>query len=372
MVCACLENNICTERIIMELLENITTLSHEFGTPEYLKGGGGNTSAKNKDTLWIKPSGTALLDMKPNLFVEMDRVKLTALYRTKPPAEVAAREEWVKNTMVAAVRPGAAGRPSVEAPLHNLLDAAYVVHTHPALINGLTSGRNGPKICQQFFPDSLWVDYVDPGYTLCMRVVERIDGYRKEHGHEPQLVFLGNHGVFVGGDSPAAIRKAYKLIMGKVEAEYKKQGISMELRVGPAPAQGEAEAVRKKVADALGGEHAAAVGASGMFAYATAAVSPDQIVYMRSCPMTADLSPAALKEFQKKHGYSPRIVVTKTGVFGLGSSQKNADLALELAQDSALVVQLAAAFGGIRYMTNDEGNFIDKWEAEAYRRKMMK
>jgi rhamnose utilization protein RhaD (predicted bifunctional aldolase and dehydrogenase) len=360
------------ERIAMELLKNITELSHEFGTPKYLKGGGGNTSAKNKDTLWIKPSGTSLLDMKPELFVAMDRAKLTVLYRTTPPAGVAAREEWVKNTMVAAVRPGAIGRPSVEAPLHNLLDAAYVVHTHPALVNGLTSGKNGPKICMEFFPDSLWVDYVDPGYTLCMRVVERIDGYRKEKGREPQMVFLGNHGVFVGGDLPGNVREAYTLIMGKVAAVYRKAGVAMELKIGPAPSRAESEAVHRKVADVLGGEHTAAVSASGMFAYAKGAVSPDQIVYMRSYPMTGDLTPAALKDFQKKYGYSPRIVVTKAGVFGLGSSQKNADLALELAQDSALVVQLAEAFGGIRYMTDDEGNFIDKWEAEAYRRKMVK
>lgn len=356
----------------MELLKNITALSHEFGTPQYLKGGGGNTSAKNKETLWIKPSGTTLLDIKPEQFVAMDRAKLAILYESKPPADTVAREEWVKNTMMAAVRPGVTGRPSVEAPLHNLLDAAYVVHTHPALVNGLTSGKNGEKICQKLFPGSLWVNYVDPGYTLCMRVLERIKGYKAQKGHEPQMVFLGNHGVFVGGDTPEAIRGIYTDIMAKVVAEYKKAGVSMELKIGAPPPKAEAEVVRKKVADALGDENAKGVSAGGMFAYAKGPVSPDQIVYMRSFPMTEELTPEALKAFMGKHGYSPRIVVTKTGVFGLGSSEKNAALALELAQDSAFVVQLAEAFGGIRYMTSDEGTFIDKWEAEAYRRKMVK
>jgi len=52
--------------------------------------------------------------------------------------------------------------------------------------------------------------------------------------------------------------------------------------------------------------------------------------------------------------------------------EKNGALALELAQDSALVAQLAAAFGGIKYMTETESTFIDKWEVESYRRKMVK
>ncbi len=39
----------------MGLLEIITGLSHEFGTVDYVRGGGGNTSAKDGDTLWVGP-----------------------------------------------------------------------------------------------------------------------------------------------------------------------------------------------------------------------------------------------------------------------------------------------------------------------------
>ena len=44
----------------MHELEIITALSHEFGTPDFVIGGGGNTSFKNAETLWVKPSGTTL------------------------------------------------------------------------------------------------------------------------------------------------------------------------------------------------------------------------------------------------------------------------------------------------------------------------
>lgn len=44
----------------MARLQTITALSHEFGTADYVKGGGGNTSCKDETTLWVKPSGTTL------------------------------------------------------------------------------------------------------------------------------------------------------------------------------------------------------------------------------------------------------------------------------------------------------------------------
>ena len=62
----------------------------------------------------------------------------------------------------------------------------------------------------------------------------------------------------------------------------------------------------------------------------------------------------------------------KAGVFGLGRKQKEADLALELAQDGAIVMQLAEAFEGIQYMTARAAEFIETWEAEAYRRAQVK
>ena len=64
-------------------------------------------------------------------------------------------------------------------------------------------------------------------------------------------------------------------------------------------------------------------------------------------------------------------VVAGDGVYGIGTSQKNADLSLELAQDGALIMQLAEAFGGIHYMSPAQMEFIDNWEVEAYRQQQV-
>ena len=89
----------------MGILETITELSHVFGTAEYVKAGGGNTSCKNEQTLWVKPSGTTLLTLTPQTFVALDRKKLAELFQIKTPADASAREALVKEKMEKATLP---------------------------------------------------------------------------------------------------------------------------------------------------------------------------------------------------------------------------------------------------------------------------
>lgn len=349
----------------MKQLDTITQLSHEFGGSTYVRGGGGNTSVKDETTLWVKPSGTTLVGMTPDTFVAMDRTKINALYDVAPPSESAAREELVKNMMAAAVI-NDAGRPSVEAPLHNVFDATYVVHTHPALVNGLTCAVKGEATCQRLFPNALWVDYIDPGYTLCMAVRERIQQYKQRHGHEPALLFLQNHGIFIAANSDEAIRRLYARVMVTLRDEYEKAGTSMALTVRDAGEETSKATIRE-----LCGDDAAFTTSSGRFPYPPGPISPDHLVYAKAFPFTGELTAEAVEAYRAERGYAPKVVIAGDRIYGLGTSQKNADLALEFAQDGALVLQLAEAFGGIHYMTDTQREFIENWEVESYRAKQV-
>ncbi len=348
----------------MTELDTIVELSHLFGTRDYVRGGGGNTSVKNAETLWVKPSGTTLRGLQAASFVTLDRAKIDALYDIEPPAESAAREELVKNMMASAVT-NTAGRPSVEAPLHNVFEATYVVHTHPALVNGLTCARGGADACARLFPDALWVEYIDPGYTLCMVVRERIEAYRAVHGHEPALLVLQNHGIFISGNSSEEICARYAHVMDTLREVYAGAGVSMTLAVGVAD---RSEETTKHV-QALFGEAAAHVTASGRFSYAPGPISPDHLVYAKAFPFEGELTAAGVEAYRTTYGYMPKVVVADGCILGIGTSKTNADLALELAQDGALVMQLASAFGGIQFMTEAQRSFIENWEVESYREK---
>ena len=347
-------------------LQTIVGLSHEFGTVDYVKGGGGNTSVKNDTTLWVKPSGTTLGGLEEETFVSMNRTKINELYAVETPTESAAREELVKNMMAVAVE-NDAGRPSVEAPLHNVFDAKFVVHTHPALVNGMTCAKEGQAACKRLFPDALWVEYIDPGYTLCMEVRERIEQYKAANGKEPELLVLQNHGIFVAGDSAEEIRVLYARVMDAIKAEYTKAGISQTLDVTDVPVALETEELIKTVF----GADAAFVASSGTFPVAPGPITPDHLVYSKSFPFTDELTADAVAQYNTERGYAPKMVVSGDRVYGIGNSQKNAGLSLELAQDGALVMQLTEAFGGINYMTDAHREFIENWEVESYRAKQV-
>ena len=270
----------------VKLLDDVVELSHEFGTPTYVKGGGGNTSVKDSDTLWIKPSGTTLAGLTADGFVALDRAKIDELYSIDPPATADERETLVKDLMAAAVKDDT-GRPSVEAPLHNSFDARFVVHTHPALGNGLTCARDGEEACRRLFPDALWVEYVDPGYTLCMRVRDDIATYKDEHGCQPSIVVLKNHGIFIAADTPDGIRALYARVMDALRAAYAAAGISETLSVNnSAP---EAPGVESAIQTLLG-DDAGHVVSSGTFAYSVGPLSPDHVLYAKPFPYVGELT----------------------------------------------------------------------------------
>jgi rhamnose utilization protein RhaD (predicted bifunctional aldolase and dehydrogenase) len=350
----------------MNELQTIVELSHEFGSDDYVKGGGGNTSVKNESTLWVKPSGTTLSGLTTETFVAMNRAKINELYEVETPAVSADRETLVKNMMGDAVE-NDAGRPSVEAPLHNVFESKFVVHTHPALVNGLTCAKDGEVNCKRLFPEALWVEYIDPGYTLCMKVRERIEQYKSLNGKEPALLVLQNHGIFISADTPDEIRELYAHFMDTLKAEYDRMEISQSIDV---PAVSDSCETVEQI-KSIFGDAAAFVASSGTFTYAPGPITPDHLVYSRAFPFTDELTPEFAAKYISDRGYAPKVVVAGDSIYGIGNSQKNADLALVLAQDGALVMQLSAAFGGINYMTDSQREFIENWEVESYRQKQV-
>lgn len=350
-------------------LQAIANLSAEFGSDAYVRGGGGNTSCKNEATLFVKPSGTSLGQMTPENFLPLSRAKLGKLYNTDFPADETAREREVVAFMADTVEPGATGRPSVEAPLHNVFPHTYVVHTHPASVNGLTCAVNGPAACAELFPDALWVPFVEPGYTLCMRVRAAMLKWREDNGVDPHLLFLGNHGVFIAHDDEQGVRDLYRRVMDGVGGVIEKAGLSGQPDRAADPQPAIAEAVARRVREIMG-DDAAGFAAMGRFAVPEGALTPDHIVYCRPELYVGAVDAATLRRFREEKGYWPRVIATSEGVFGFGSTPKVADLALELAWDGAMVVRYAKAFGGVRYLEKQHVDFIANWEVESYRQKV--
>lgn len=355
----------------MDLLATIVELSHQFGTSDYVRGGGGNTSAKDAQTLWVKPSGTTLCELKAADFVAMDRSQLAKLYAVPTPDEPQARETLVKDMMAAAVRPESSGRPSVEAPLHDSLDARFVVHTHPAIVNGLTCAKNGKASAEKLFPAGLWIDYTDPGYTLCMRVRQEVKNYQLQHGKQPAIILLENHGIFIAFNCNVRLSQLYQDVFEILKTEYKAAGVPVDFDQPKALNEDKLSQARKLFKTAFSPQHSAFVVGVEKFAAPAGPISPDHIVYSKSYPFIGMPTKKAVAAFVQQRGYEPAVVITDDAVYGLGTSQKSAQLALELAIDGAMVMHYARAFGGVQFMTDRARAFIENWEMESYRKKQI-
>ena len=65
-------------------IQLLAEMSNKYGkNPEYVLAGGGNTSFKDNDYLYIKGSGTALATIKPEEFVVMRRADLNKMWNNK-------------------------------------------------------------------------------------------------------------------------------------------------------------------------------------------------------------------------------------------------------------------------------------------------
>ena len=141
----------------------IRELSNRYGAdPSCVLAGGGNTSYKDEKYLYVKPSGVALADITESDFVKMEREVIRRVFSLPEYADAAEREAMVTKLMAFAVAGSGARRPSVEAPLHELMPFTYIVHLHPAAVNGLTCSQNGPEECAKLFPEALWIPETDP------------------------------------------------------------------------------------------------------------------------------------------------------------------------------------------------------------------
>ncbi len=168
--------------------------------------GGGNTSVKIDDLLYVKGSGWDLATIEKEGFpaVNLDILK-----------QMAAREKLSDTQMVIeqkeAMNDKTFPNPSIEAILHAIIPFKYVDHTHADAVVALTNTPNGKQFIKDLYGENmLIIDYVMPGFILAKKVYEEtkdvdwslLDG-----------IVLLNHGVFTfDNDAKASYEKMIDIV----------------------------------------------------------------------------------------------------------------------------------------------------------------
>lgn len=133
--------------------------------PSQVQGPGGNTSIKNQEFIWVKASGTKLIDAETKeIFVSLDR--LSGL--PSPVSQI--------------------GSGSIETKLHLLIEGPVVAHTHST--SSLALGfREGIEELVNRFGRTVVIPYFRPGKLLAEAISDSVDTSIHD------FAVLRNHGM---------------------------------------------------------------------------------------------------------------------------------------------------------------------------------
>jgi NAD(P)-dependent dehydrogenase (short-subunit alcohol dehydrogenase family)/rhamnose utilization protein RhaD (predicted bifunctional aldolase and dehydrogenase) len=374
------------EQGIRDLIE----VSQFYGKQkDYVLGGGGNTSFKNDQYLWVKASGLSLATITEDGFVKLDRSLLSRISEKKYPDDASKREnEIIKDLVKGCVEPENGKRPSVETLLHNIIGFSLVVHTHSTKVNGLMCANlASEKTLELFGDEGIYIGYANPGYNLFKEFEKAIGIYRLHKGHEPAIIFLQNHGVFVGGNSIEDIYKIYNRIEEKLDHVYGPKPIdvifdfgSLVEKIVPAIRMMFSKDGLKTVRLSNSTILNSYLHKKNQRAISTH-FTPDGIVYTNSIFLFIDFEgdvEAFLKsvknkieEYQKNIGKLPKVIFSSgLGVFVIADHAEEAELLTDIIKDHCRIARFTESFGGPHSMTKAQITFIENWEVEQYRAKI--
>jgi rhamnulose-1-phosphate aldolase/alcohol dehydrogenase len=185
-----------TELALLVYLSNLIGQDGSLTQP-----GGGNSSLKQReldfagrsvDVLRVKGSGTDLRTIGARGFTGLRRADLDHLRARRNMSD-----EEMMAFMRACMTDGAEPAPSVETPLHSVLPARFIVHTHDFATQALTdTPRPAALVREALGDDAAYVDYVRPGFPLARAVIDLGPVADNARG-----LVLGRHGLIAWGDS---------------------------------------------------------------------------------------------------------------------------------------------------------------------------
>ena len=377
----------------MKEIQQLIEISQFYGkNSDFVIAGGGNTSYKNNETIWVKASGTTLAEITEGGFAVLDRAKLKQIAVNKYSDNSDERENQIKTDLFrASLYPEKNLRPSVETSMHEIIGYPFVVHTHPTLVNALMCSQNAEKLTFGLFGNEIvYIPYTDPGYVLFKKVESELLAFRQKHSSDPKLIFLQNHGIFVSANTIDEIKTLYESVIAKISAKIKSLP-----EIKPLPVDEKINRIIPAIRLLLTTDapkiallrHHTLVQQFYSNAQSASKImlpfTPDIIVYCKARPIfveNTDKPEKAVEEFRQKleaykntYGYPPKVVILKDlGYVAVEDNYKSAEIALDVFEDLMKISYLSENFGGPKFMNEKEIAFIDNWEVENYRRAVSK
>lgn len=179
--------------------------SHLLGADKRVTNfGGGNTSAKllmadpltggEVKVLWVKGSGGDLGTINLDGFATLYLEKLLSLRSSYRGPQDEDRMVSLYPHCAFNLNPRA---PSIDTPLHGLIDCPHVDHMHPDAVIAIAASSNSRELTRQIWQGQIgWLPWLRPGFELAVRLGE----FARKHA-DAKGVLLEAHGLFTWGET---------------------------------------------------------------------------------------------------------------------------------------------------------------------------
>lgn len=333
-------------------MRDLLELAARLGrNPLAIQGPGGNISLKRDGVMWVKASGTWMMEAtERSILVPVDLAAvLDGLAANDPACE----------TCSAFVRPDLARsplRPSIETTLHAVMPQRAVVHVHCVETISIACLFDAPQRLTAPLAGLDWafVPYIRPGASLGRALAEHLRA-------ETNVVVLGKHGLVVAADSVA-------------EAERLCTEVSRRLARLPRSAPGpDREVLRSAEGDgyAMAEDrdlHAIATDPISLAAARRGSLYPDHVVFLGPGIIAAGPNEAAAAAARRAgRAKAPLVIVPGAGVLLHDMATPAARALVRCLAD--VTSRLARADLPDPLSPADEAQLLD-WDAEKYRQSL--
>jgi len=345
--------------------------------------GGGNTSVKIDEILYVKGSGWDLATIKKKGFspVKLESLKQMATLDSLSDSEMVRLQKK-------ALSDKNAPNPSVEAILHAIIPYKFVDHTHANSIVTISNSIKGKELISKLYKDYLIVDYIMPGFILAKKIYELT---KKDFIWDRcKGIILHNHGIFTFSNNA---KESYDNMINSVNiAESFLDGIKLDIPPQNITKEYNLNKLKQLIEKEKESEVFFEIDNSNLAIFysnqpnlkefaSKGVLTPEHIIRTKRKPLVLenDEVGTSLKEYIKDYEnyfkkYSsdeimlnpaPNYIVLKGfGVISIGKNEKEAKIISDIVKATMKAVLLANNLGGYKSISEKESFEIEYWELE--------
>jgi len=327
-----------------ELIEVSARIGRDL---DLVQAGGGNTSVKEGETLWVKASGKWLIHAEEDdMFLPVPMADICR--------QLMAEDEKFPEYKT---RSGVALRPSVETAVHAVLPQRVVIHVHSVRTIAWAARAHGLEGVTPLLAGLKWswIPYTHPGIPLAIRI-------QQEAAKRPDVLILENHGLVVADEDCAAAEDLLKAVERRLSGAVRRAAVADLARLEKLAAGGEWTIAED------GEAHALAMLPKFYEIAAGGTLFPDQCVYLGPAAAivhSGETLAEAAGRYRERYAFEPVfLIVTGAGVVTRRNIKR---AARELLLCVKRVVERMPDDAQAAYLPADQVARLMNWDAEKYR-----